>query len=173
MSEKETAVLAREKWDELFKGLKMQWETMWLERYDDRVKAEGVARLDYSLLFVSRGTVVVTTRRCKAPDFVEIVEQQRELSGVEPSSGYVNPSVGGWGKFIRSTLSTRSRLSTLGVQVTPSNVQFWTIAVPVMIAFVAILSIGGWIGWTMATTPPPKPIDEVTPDSKEEKTTQN
>lgn len=110
MSEKDAAVLAREKWDELFRGLKKQWEAMWLERYDDRVKAEGVARQDYSLLFVSRGTVVAATRRCKAPDFVEILEQQRKLSGVEPSGGYANPSVGGWGRFIRSTLGTRSRL---------------------------------------------------------------
>lgn len=50
----------------------------------------------------------------------------------------------------------------LGVQVTASNVQFWTIALPVMIAFVAIMGIGGWIGWTMATTPPPKPIEDIT-----------
>lgn len=75
--------------------------------------------------------------------------------------------------FYLATLFYPQWLSTLGVQVTPSNVQFWTIAVPVMIAFVAILSIGGWIGWTMATTPPPKPIDEVTPDPEKEKPSQN
>jgi hypothetical protein len=42
------------------------------------------------------------------------------------------------------------------------NVQFWIIAVPVFIGFTAILFIGAWIGWTMATTPPPKPIEEIT-----------
>jgi hypothetical protein len=42
------------------------------------------------------------------------------------------------------------------------NVQFWVIAIPVFVAFVAILFIGAWIGWTMATTPPPKPIEEIT-----------
>jgi len=31
----------------------------------------------------------------------------------------------------------------------------------VFIAFTAILAIGAWIGWTMATTPPPKPIEEI------------
>jgi hypothetical protein len=31
-------------------------------------------------------------------------------------------------------------------------VRFWTIAVPVFVAFVAMLGIGAWIGWTMATT---------------------
>ncbi|MCJ7431447.1 transcriptional regulator [Candidatus Bathyarchaeota archaeon] len=49
-------------------------------------------------------------------------------------------------------------------------VQFWIIAVPVFIAFVAIMGIGAWIGWTMATTPPPKPIEEITTEI-EEKTT--
>ncbi|MFZ1039506.1 MAG: transcriptional regulator [Candidatus Bathyarchaeia archaeon] len=51
-----------------------------------------------------------------------------------------------------------------------SQTQFWIIAVPVFIAFVAIMGIGAWIGWTMATTPPPKPIEEITTEI-EEKTT--
>lgn len=76
--------------------------------------------------------------------------------------------------FYLATLFYPQWLSTLGVQVTTSNVQFWTIAVPVIVALVAILGIGGWIGWTMATTPPPKPIEEVTPPPEEEaKPTQN
>jgi len=41
------------------------------------------------------------------------------------------------------------------------EVEFWLIAVPVFLAFVAIMGIGAWIGWTMATTPPPKPIEEM------------
>jgi hypothetical protein len=45
------------------------------------------------------------------------------------------------------------------------NAQFWVIAAPVAIAFVAILGIGSWIGYTMATTPPPKPIEEITTES--------
>ncbi len=48
------------------------------------------------------------------------------------------------------------------------GVRFWLIAVPVTIAFVAILAIGAWIGWTMLTTPSPKPIEEIT--AEEEKT---
>jgi predicted DNA-binding transcriptional regulator len=32
------------------------------------------------------------------------------------------------------------------------------------------MGIGAWIGWTMATTPPPKPIEEITSEmEKEEK----
>jgi hypothetical protein len=47
--------------------------------------------------------------------------------------------------------------------------RFWLIAVPVTVAFVAIMAIGAWIGWTMATTPPPKPIEEITTEMEEKK----
>jgi predicted DNA-binding transcriptional regulator len=43
-----------------------------------------------------------------------------------------------------------------------ANVGFWVIAIPVFVTFVAILGIGGWIGYTMATAPTPKPIEEIT-----------
>ena len=51
-----------------------------------------------------------------------------------------------------------------------ADVRFWLIAAPVAIAFVAILAIGAWIGYTMATTPAPKPIEEIT--AEEQKSTQ-
>ena len=50
-----------------------------------------------------------------------------------------------------------------------STIRFWLIAIPVFIAFVAIMGIGAWIGWTMATTPPPKPIEEITSEMEEKK----
>src|SRR5208283_4656057 len=43
------------------------------------------------------------------------------------------------------------------------------VLVLVSIAFIAILAIGAWIGWTMATTPPPKPIEEITTEIEEKK----
>jgi TRAP-type C4-dicarboxylate transport system permease small subunit len=49
------------------------------------------------------------------------------------------------------------------------DVRYWLVAVPVLVAFVAILFIGAWIGWTMATTPPPKPIEEITSEIEEKK----
>lgn len=50
------------------------------------------------------------------------------------------------------------------------SVKYWLAEIPVLIAFVAVLGIGAWIGWTMATTPPPKPIEEfATEEKKEEK----
>jgi predicted DNA-binding transcriptional regulator len=44
---------------------------------------------------------------------------------------------------------------------TGNTVRLYAVLVPVFVAFIAILAIGAWIGWTMATTPPPKPIEEI------------
>ena len=44
----------------------------------------------------------------------------------------------------------------------------WLVAIPVLIALVAVLGIGAWIGWTMATTPPPKPIEEIEAEERKE-----
>lgn len=49
------------------------------------------------------------------------------------------------------------------------SLPFWLIAIPVFLAFIAIMAIGAWIGWTMATTPPPKPIEEITSELEEKK----
>jgi len=50
-----------------------------------------------------------------------------------------------------------------------ASIRFWVIAIPVFLAFIAIMAIGAWIGWTMATTPPPKPIEEITSEIEEKK----
>jgi hypothetical protein len=42
-----------------------------------------------------------------------------------------------------------------------SQIQFGAMATVVLVAFLAIMFIGAWIGWTMATTPPPKPIENL------------
>jgi hypothetical protein len=65
-------------------------------------------------------------------------------------------------------------LYTIGLFYIGGNPFDWTIAfgliaIPVFIAFVAIMGIGAWIGWTMATTPPPKPIEEITSEIEEKK----
>ncbi len=49
-----------------------------------------------------------------------------------------------------------------------ADVRFWLIATPVAIAFIAILAIGTWIGYTMLTTPAPKPIEEITAEENPE-----
>jgi len=48
-------------------------------------------------------------------------------------------------------------------------VRLYAVVIPVFIAFIAIMFIGAWIGWTMATTPPPKPIEEITTEIEDKK----
>ena len=69
--------------------------------------------------------------------------------------------------FYVLTLFVPDWLTRIGINYTFD--QFWLIAIPVLVAFVAILAIGAWIGWTMATTPPPKPIEEITTEIEEKK----
>jgi predicted DNA-binding transcriptional regulator len=52
---------------------------------------------------------------------------------------------------------------------TGNDVRLYAVLVLVSVAFIAILAIGAWIGWTMATTPPPKPIEEITTEIEEKK----
>jgi hypothetical protein len=94
--------------------LKEQWGLLWTERFDDRVRAEGVSVRDYPLLFMGRGHVIFATRDAKAPSFSQIME-------VYASQGLVyspDPDVGGWGKFVRTELSkvahSRARLFVNG-----------------------------------------------------------
>lgn len=65
------------------------------------------------------------------------------------------------GIFYVVTLFYPQWLSVFVIQINQGNAQFWIVATPVLIAFVGILGIGAWIGWTMASTPPPKPIEDV------------
>jgi predicted DNA-binding transcriptional regulator len=72
--------------------------------------------------------------------------------------------------YVVLTLFVPSWLGFFGIN-TVEAVQFWLIAVPVFVGFMGILIIGAWIGWTMATTPPPKPIEEITTDRRKESRT--
>ena len=57
----------------------------------------------------------------------------------------------------------------LSINSTGDSIRLVAVLVPVLVAFIAILAIGAWIGWTMATTPPPKPIEEITTEMEEKK----
>ena len=57
----------------------------------------------------------------------------------------------------------------LGMNTLGDTIRLDIVVVLVSIAFVAVLAIGAWIGWTMATTPPPKPIEEITTEIEEKK----
>lgn len=98
-----------EEWKSFVDELKREWRVLWRDRIDDKVRAEGIANRDYSLLFVERGTVVVATRDYKPLDFVEILGQHKppDVENAVPPS----PSVGGWGKFIRSVISRQKQFT--------------------------------------------------------------
>jgi len=73
---------------------------MWTERFDDRVRAEGVVVRDYPLLFVNEGLVIFASRDTKTPSFSDIVAHWASTGSVYSPE----PAVGGWGKFIRTEL---------------------------------------------------------------------
>ena len=100
--------------------LKKQWKTLWRDRIDDKVRAEGISGKDYSKLFVERGTVRMATRKFKAPDFNEILQQHlsadsNDINNVLPP----NPTVGGWGKFVRNVLSKQKPLARRSASTEP------------------------------------------------------
>jgi hypothetical protein len=93
---------------EFMEECKGQWKSMWQNRVEDKVRAEGIADKDYSLLFVDRGTVIIATRKFKILDFYEILQQHKFLAGTEIAPP--NPSVGGWRKFARTALNQNNGL---------------------------------------------------------------
>jgi len=96
---------------ELVEELKKEWRSLWRERIDDKVRAEGIADKDYGMLFVERGTVIFATRKFKMLSFREIL-QLHGVIDVDRAVG-PHPSVGGWGKFIRTVIAPQ-RSSRLG-----------------------------------------------------------
>ena len=106
-------------WEDFVKELKMQWKMMWRDRIDDKVRAEGVAREDYSLLFLKQGTIIIATRKYRPPDFVEILDHYRGVYDVERGVDYVNPVVGGYTKFIRDFLKRQPRFGRSKIREPP------------------------------------------------------
>ena len=83
--------------------IKVQWKSLWQERLDDKVRAEGIATSDYTKLFVEKGTIIHATRSFKALSFKEILQQNQ----IENAEKFVqpNPHVGGWSKFIKTSIT--------------------------------------------------------------------
>jgi len=93
----------------LVEELKVQWKLLWSERFNDKVRAEGVSVSDYVSLRVERGTIIHATRDFKALSFKEILEQHL----VEDIDRFVQPEVhvGGWNKFIKTEITGRRHQS--------------------------------------------------------------
>jgi hypothetical protein len=87
---------------------KTQWKMLWRNRIDDKVRAEGIADKEYSMLFVDQGTVIMATRKFKPLDFYEILQQHKSTIDSRDMIP-LNPSTGGWGKFIKTVLAPQQR----------------------------------------------------------------
>jgi len=71
--------------------------------------------------------------------------------------------------YLIAVLAPEFASSMIGGALTPEKIRFWAVAAVVLVAFLAVMLIGAWIGWTMATTPHPKPLEELETEKKEEK----
>ena len=87
----------------LVEKLKVQWKLLWSERFNDKVRAEGVSVKDYASLSVERGTIIHATRDFKALSFKEILKQ----NVVEDLDRVLQPDihVGGWNKFVKTQIT--------------------------------------------------------------------
>lgn len=89
---------------ELVETLKVQWKLLWSERFNDKLRAEGISISDYEILNVERGTIIHATRDYRALNFKEILDQHR----VEQPERFIQPNVnvGGWNKFVKTKINT-------------------------------------------------------------------
>ena len=97
--------LATNEVKEFVDELRTEWKHLWQNRLDDKVRAEGIAKQDYSKLFVERGTVITATRNYRPLDFFDIVN---DYLGYDTEKAVpLNSTVGGWGKFIRTNIQKK------------------------------------------------------------------
>ena len=99
--------MATDNMKEFVDELRTDWKNLWHNRVDDKVRAEGIAKNDYSKLFVEQGTVIMATRDFKPLEFFDIVKEYLELDTekvIPPNS-----TIGGWGKFIRTNIRNQSQ----------------------------------------------------------------
>ena len=82
--------------------LRVDWKDLWQNRVDDKVRAEGIAKKDYSKLFVEQGTVIMATRDFKPVEFFDIVQKHLEFDAEKAVP--INSTIGGWGKFVRDNV---------------------------------------------------------------------
>jgi hypothetical protein len=89
--------------EKLVEQLKLQWKQLWSERFNDKVRAEGISAEDYEKLRVQKGTVIHATRDFKPLNFKEILDENQ----VQNSERHIAPSnqVGGWSKFVKTQIT--------------------------------------------------------------------
>ncbi len=89
----------------LIEELKSQWKLLWSERYDDRVRAEGVSVNDYAILDVEKGTIIHATKDFKILNLKQILEKHK----IDNPERHIQPdvSIGGWNKFIKTEIQVQ------------------------------------------------------------------
>jgi len=100
--------------------LRREWKRMWMERFDDKSKAEGISTSDYQSLFIERGTILHATRDFKPLNFRDILKQNQ----VSQPDRFIQPdsSVGGWNKFIKTNIRKRNGIEPMtSLKTTPGN----------------------------------------------------
>jgi hypothetical protein len=89
----------------LIEELKAQWKLLWSERYDDRVRAEGVSVNDYAILDIEKGTIIHATKDFKILNLKQILEKHK----IDNPERHIQPDVrvGGWNKFIKTEITVQ------------------------------------------------------------------
>ena len=69
--------------------------------------------------------------------------------------------------YTASPIDTHPWYSLFGwIPILTPGIPYFAVAIPMWIALVLILFIIAWIGWTMLTTPPPIPLEEIEEDEE-------
>ncbi len=89
----------------VIESIRTEWKRLWEERLDDKIRAEGVATKNYSIIFVEKGTVIHATKDYKALNLRDIIKQHE----IENPDRYIlpDPKIGGWTKFIKTGISPK------------------------------------------------------------------
>ena len=87
--------------------IRREWKLMWWSRFNDKVRAEGVADKTYERLFVDRGLILFATRKFRSPEFREILEMH--LTPEQAERVNPNPIRGGIRKFIRDYIVVQKK----------------------------------------------------------------
>jgi len=97
--------------------IKVQWKLLWSERFNDKVRAEGISVSDYEILHVERGTIIHATRDFKALSFREILEKNM----IENCDKFNEPDVhvGGWNKFIKTEITNHKPKKSRQAEILP------------------------------------------------------
>jgi hypothetical protein len=94
---------------EFVDDLRTEWKHLWRNRLDDKVRAEGIAKQNYTKLSVEQGTVIMATRDFKPLDFFDIVHDHLGFDAEKAVPQ--NATIGGWGKFVKDNIRKQRNMT--------------------------------------------------------------